>query len=472
MIPSALRDFPLFALVAAAMAGVFLAALRRPAMGLGVLFLGLPALNQSWRLFGWERPFPSLETWAVGLLVLGALGYGVAGRARRGREGRESEDERISLCAFAVFVAAALVSALGSDAPGLGLRVVVAGGLAPVAVWLVARGAVRHPVDIRWLAFGLFGLAVQTGAYALVNFNEQALAASGDLAAFGGVSDMSASVRVFTVPSAGMAVLLPVVPLAAWYALHGDGRRSRGVVAGLVILLALAAVLLSFSRGSWLAAAAAVVLSLPLLFRRIRPGWVLVVVGAAVLFVVAGGSEVVAELLRFRLEGTNSAHNISGRASNYLLALASAPRYLLFGVGPGQYPAVYAAFPEAAASWGMPLWFAHSLLLTLIPEIGLLGAVAFGLPLFRSVWRGMRGARLDDRVGAFGYAVAAGVAGFLVVASTAGTHLVTYLNTARIEGTWFTAPALIVTLGLVGAAEGLRKAQGNGAGPGAEAGVA
>ncbi|HDQ99857.1 MAG TPA: hypothetical protein ENN51_06200, partial [candidate division WOR-3 bacterium] len=68
MIPTAFQDAPLLAMVAAVMAGVFLAALRRPAMGLGVLFLGLPALSQSWRLFGWERPFPSLETWAVGLL--------------------------------------------------------------------------------------------------------------------------------------------------------------------------------------------------------------------------------------------------------------------------------------------------------------------------------------------------------------------------------------------------------------------
>ncbi|HDR00122.1 MAG TPA: O-antigen ligase domain-containing protein, partial [candidate division WOR-3 bacterium] len=389
-------------------------------------------------------------------------------------KGREGDDDKVPLWAFAVFLAAALVSALVSDAPGLGMRIAVTGGVAPVAVWLVARRAVRHPVDIRWLAFGLFGLVIQTGVYALANFNEQALAASGNLAAFGGVSDMSASVRIFTVPSAGMAVLLPVVPLAAWHALHGEGRRSRGIVAGLVMVLALVSVLLSFSRGSWLAAAAAVLLSLPLLFRRIRPGWVLVAVGAAALFVAAGGSEVAAELLRFRIEGTNSAHNISGRANNYLLALASAPRYLLFGVGPGQYPAVYAAFPEAAASWGTPLWFAHSLLLTLIPEIGLLGAVAFGLPLFRSVAQGMRGARLKDRAGAFGYAVAAGVTGYLVVASTAGTHLVTYLNTARVEGTWFTAPALIVTLGLVGAAEGVRKTRGgvNGTVPGAEAGAA
>jgi len=160
--------------------------------------------------------------------------------------------------------------------------------------------------------------------------------------------------------------------------------------------------------------------------------------------------------VHFRLDGAAAGRNVDARASNYLLALASAPRHLLVGVGPGQYPAVYLEFPEAAASLGVSLWFAHSLLLTLIPEIGLAGALAFGWPLARTIWRGVRRVRLDDRASALGYAVAAGVASYLVVASTAGTHLVSYLNTASPERTWFTAPALIVVLGLAGAAEGVR----------------
>ena len=117
-------------------------------------------------------------------------------------------------------------------------------------------------------------------------------------------------------------------------------------------------------------------------------------------------------------------HNVSVRAANYVLALRSASIHPVLGVGLGNYSAIYREFPGTTVT---PLLFAHSLILTLIPEIGLLGAMAFTLFFTLHIVKAYRRRpREESREIDFAFASGLGLLGMLVIASTSGCHLVTH----------------------------------------------
>jgi O-antigen ligase len=227
-----------------------------------------------------------------------------------------------------------------------------------------------------------------------------------------------------------------------------------------VILCVLLTAVLSFSRGAWLGALVAILASVPLFFQRARGKGMVLIVVLAVLISATGLMQLGESIVRYRIGEYTFFKGLGVRQANYILSLQSASRHLLVGVGLGHYPEVYREFPDSAASQMRELWFAHSLFLTLIPEIGLLGTVAIlylfashlapGLRLYRS--------RARDAPRALAGALSVGVISYLVIASSAGGHLVSYLISAP-GRTCFAAPAFVVACTFLGAIAGIRAKQ-------------
>lgn len=186
-----------------------------------------------------------------------------------------------------------------------------------------------------------------------------------------------------------------VWPVAAALALALGWRTRRGAAFGLCALLCLGGILVSFSRGAWLGAAAAlIVLALPALRARfgarLGPGVVALIVALA----LAGG-------LGLLLRGTLGGDSAATRLALWREALALIQRHPL-GIGLDQF--YWYHNPDFGPSLidpsliGTSEQFAshpHNLLLDIWLRMGPLGLLAFAWLLvrfFRAAWPGLRGA--------------------------------------------------------------------------------
>ena len=184
------------------------------------------------------------------------------------------------------------------------------------------------------------------------------------------------------------AVALYLVPLMAFggaVVLHRPDRRER-FVAGAFLLISGLCVLLTFSRGGYLALGA-VALGLALTHRlrwRLLVGGV--VVGAAVLLVPPIRHRVVTEI------NLNDPHNtLVGRTHLWSAALQMLRDHPIFGAGLSGFAAVLAPYwnPYHPDRFTYP----HNIVLNFWTETGILGVLAFGAILvvtFARTWRGWR----------------------------------------------------------------------------------
>jgi hypothetical protein len=451
-------NMPLLAVCGLVGSALVWSTFRRPALGIGLLLAFLPVLSFARRFEGSEPWFPSLETLAVLLVWAIALIRRMCSRGRwpasQGDLSRPGSSSRITHSAFwgLLFLVAGVASSLVSRDPGLSLRILFTGGLVPLLVFSIAAESDATWKDLRPVVWGILALAVQVGIYTALTFRQRLAASAGGELLYSWMYNQANSVNIFVVPSVAVSVVVPAIPLAAWYFLHGS-RSKRNLVAVAIVVSVLLAILLSLSRGSWLGAAVAVIASLPLVFRKVRLAPVLLGLGIVALLYSLGLLDVAREVIASRMGNGQGLHNVDVRSANFILALQATPKYLLSGLGLGQYSDIYAVFPYAQASLLPPLWFAHNLLLTLIPEIGLVGALAFAVILLDGTIRGLRMARPaagDDGLAMLGYALAVGVLSFLIIASTAGAHLVTYLENSDGLQTHFMSSALVVAFLLLG----------------------
>jgi O-antigen ligase len=207
-------------------------------------------------------------------------------------------------------------------------------------------------------------------------------------------------------------------PRAAW-----SLRLAMPALAGLISL----GLLVSWSRGAWLAFAAAVAVVVLAHTRRAAPV-VIVLAGLAALAVaIFGGVDllpapVVGRLADLRqyiglvdvahTEVTDANFAVIERIAHWQAALGMWRDHLWLGVGAGNYAVAYAGYN--LPRWYEPLGHAHNVYLNFAAEAGLLGLLAYLWLWLASLWQAARAAACGDR---FAAAVGAGVLGALVHAT-------------------------------------------------------
>lgn len=193
--------------------------------------------------------------------------------------------------------------------------------------------------------------------------------------------------------------------------LHAGREVRRPVSAALVVLaiisggLMVLALFFTLSRGAWLGAAAAVLAVSVLLSRRALVISALVAVGGGV-FVALGGVRALPAVIQERLtdflpyvglvdirrvEITDRNFAVIERLAHWYAAVGMFADRPWFGVGVGNYAAVYPAY--RIPPWDDPLGHAHNIYLNVAAETGLVGLVAyllFWLAAFRLAWHAVR----------------------------------------------------------------------------------
>lgn len=207
-----------------------------------------------------------------------------------------------------------------------------------------------------------------------------------------------------------MGLMLPLALAAAlgfgwrWWRKIGAPRRQPGALAIMAYYLACAAllaagVLMSWSRGAWLGAAAALV---TLVFAVPRRWWA----GALLVGVLAAGASglaalgllpaSVADRVSSAFSETFSITDVRGVAitgENYALverlahwqaAVNMATGHPWLGVGFGGYETAYPEYRLIA--WRFPLGHAHNYYLNVLAETGMIGAASFAATWLMILW--------------------------------------------------------------------------------------
>jgi putative inorganic carbon (hco3(-)) transporter len=192
-------------------------------------------------------------------------------------------------------------------------------------------------------------------------------------------------VVIYNTANAVALFLVPVVAFAAAIALHEQDQQKRLAAAALVAL-GTVCVVLSFSRGGYLALGA-VVVALAVTHKKR-----LIIVGAGI--VIAAGLMLV-PAIRHRvlteLDFTNGSNTLVGRFHLWSVALQMLKDHPIFGAGLSGFATVIAPYwnPTNADRFTYP----HNIVLNSWSETGILGVIAFAWILFtgfRSGWLGWR----------------------------------------------------------------------------------
>ncbi len=200
-------------------------------------------------------------------------------------------------------------------------------------------------------------------------------------------------VVIYNTANAVALYLVPVIALAGAIAMHWPSQRERWVAAAFAALGSIC-VVLSFSRGGYLALAA-VAAGLALTHRR---RWMLI--GAGVL---VGAALMLIPTLRHRvltdLDPSNGHNTLVGRVHLWSVALQMLRDHPIFGAGLSGFATVIAPYwnPTNIDRFTYP----HNIVLNAWTETGLLGVAALAWILvtgFRSSWRGWRSAPPGWRV--------------------------------------------------------------------------
>ncbi len=190
-------------------------------------------------------------------------------------------------------------------------------------------------------------------------------------------------VVIYNTANATALYLVPLMAFAGAVVLHRTDQRER-LAAGAFLLVGAVSVLLSFSRGGYLALGA-VAVGLALSHRR---RWQLLVGGA-----VVGAALLLVPLIRHRVAtevNLNDPHNtLVGRTHLWSAAIQMLRDHPIFGAG-------LSGFATAVAPYWNPyhpdrFTYPHNIVLNFWTETGLLGVFAFGAILvvtFARTWRG------------------------------------------------------------------------------------
>ena len=343
---------------------------RVPAFALLALALPLPALAE----VGGARLAPAVPATAV---VVGAW------LLRRAPEPGGWRPELLPVRSATAFVGALVLAALFADARGAAAREVVTlallGGLLVAAVHEVAG----RPGRARTLAGTLAAVAPLAGGVAAL----QALGVVRSpfrLAATG----FHRATLGFEWPNEAamfLAILLPFSVHAYRAARPSPGRR---LLAGLALALTLVGLASTFSRGSWIAAAAApAVLLLAGSWRPALRFWLTAALLVVAVDVASGGA------LSTRAAMTVRDPLVGQRLALMGTGVIMAVENPLTGVGPGGFEAALQDYgPQVAFLWDY-VGSAHNTYIQVAAETGVPGLLAFLvllLGVFRTLLRSAR----------------------------------------------------------------------------------
>ena len=252
-----------------------------------------------------------------------------------------------------------------------------------------------------------FGVIVAT----IVDSNRRALMLLGGLAAGGLVAGAANSIVVlaalrahaldvtltppvviYNTSNAVALYLVPLVAVSAGIVFYGVNPKLR-LVSGAFTALALIAVVLSFSRGGYLASGA-VALGLAVMHRR-RWWWLAAGLVAAL---IALRIPQISARVYTEIDLTNGRNTLVGRFHLWDAALQMLSHHPLFGAGLSGFAAALAPYwnPTHIDRFTYP----HNIVLNFWTETGVLGVVAFAWILvtgFRVSWRGWRKSDIDWR---------------------------------------------------------------------------
>lgn len=229
-------------------------------------------------------------------------------------------------------------------------------------------------------------------------------------------------------PFAGYLGLLAPLALSltlwAWQTRQPQAlRQAVAAAAGLIVL----GILVSWSRGAWLAFAAA---TLVLLLVYARRSAVRVLIGLAVAAALLAGVNALgllpaavvqrlADLQNYfgwmditQVVVTDDNFSVVERLAHWQAALGMWRDHAWLGVGPGNYSVLYPVYQ--IGNWDDPLGHAHNIYLNFAAEAGLVGLLAYLVFWLASLWQAARAAWSNDKLAV---AVGAGVLGALTHAT-------------------------------------------------------
>jgi O-antigen ligase len=288
--------------------------------------------------------------------------------------------------------------------------------LEPVAVFYVAIDVLRRTEHVQRL---IVAFAAGSSAFAVLNLAVfyQALAAN--------------AVHVGAAPNAlygdaNYVAMYMEPPFAFAVALVMLSRTWRWRIAGAVWLaLVGAALVVSFSKGSYLAIGALALLAIVTVPRWRYP----------IAFATAGALVVATQvpLLMARLATITS--SLSGRGEVFSATLQMLRDHPVFGVGLGGYTYEFRG--------RMSTLYPHDIWLTFWVELGIAGVIAFGVILFGLLWRGWR---TWPRSKGFNRTVLWGTLGALVVWTVHGLVDSPYWKNDMSVEFWILAALQVVAL--------------------------
>ncbi|GAC1430217.1 MAG: O-antigen ligase family protein [Chloroflexota bacterium] len=228
----------------------------------------------------------------------------------------------------------------------------------------------------------LFMLLLLAGvAEALVGFAQVLVHGGGVFHAAG----VLRAAGTFDQPNPFAGFLNMSLPLALAALLVGLPRYRR--LAWTSLVLTGVAVLVSLSRGAWLATVVAAITVAWLGRPRWRAGLfvsvgtvALMVVGSALGIVPGGLADELASLFGLSkidvINPTPVTWSTAERLAHWLAGLAMFQAHPVLGVGIGNYPAVYKQY-QVAPVWEFPLGHAHNYYINMAAEAGIVGLIAY-----------------------------------------------------------------------------------------------
>ena len=275
----------------------------------------------------------------------------------------------------AVFLVAGLISVFVAPDRRAALGIYRAYLIEPVLFFWVLANVVREVRQVWWM---LGGLAVAGVAVAIPN-------AYVDLQAIRHHTlnpSQVAPVVIFTNPNDIPLFLMPLIAIAGSLVLYASDRRLRLLSAAFVVI-ALGSVLVSFSRGGYLALAA-VAVGLALSHRR---RWWLVgaAVAAAIVLILIPP---INHRLAVEVDFSNGSNTLVGRFELWRVSLQMLQQHPIFGAGLSGFAQVLAPYwnPTHTDRFIYP----HNIVLTFWSETGLLGLAAFAWILVTGLMKSWR----------------------------------------------------------------------------------
>ena len=273
---------------------------------------------------------------------------------------------------------------------------------------------------------------------------------------FGGFLAMSSALAMGLVLAALEAWAQPVFERRSFRNLLNNARFWRLIILGSLAGLLLGALVMSWSRGSWLGFAVAVGGMLVVWPRKAWVG-VALAIGGLLFGVLALQFNLLPASVEMRLTGfvadfttldvrgvdiNDANYSILERVAHWQAAWEMARYNPLFGVGLGNYEVAYADF--ALINWPNPLGHAHNIYLNVLAEVGVVGLFYYLAMWATILWLTWRLTRHNDlwmrsiAIGLFGAWVHLNAHSFLDKLYVANLHLHIGVMLGLLSALWMT----------------------------------